>query len=172
MRQVLCGLELASVVAASSVAPAVRGSAPDSRAPTGQPSPADYWRERYNDAPGPTSRAAVAVAAGHELAHLRRRRFAVGAAHDGEDLRARVLREGEGASLAEVAMALRCTPTFVRRTRLAAGRETERGKRVAAKLDASAMLAAGLSLRAVAIATGTPRSTLHDRRARPGANAP
>lgn len=74
-----------------------------------------------------------------------------------------MLREGEGASVAVVALALRCTPTFVRRVRVSTGRDAERGRVLEIEPDPRALRDAGLSLRAVALATGVPRSTLHDQ---------
>lgn len=43
------------------------------------------------------------------------------------DLTAEMVRDGEGLPPLHVAIALRCTPTFVRRARAASGRDTETG---------------------------------------------
>jgi hypothetical protein len=163
MRQVLVELALASVVPARALASVVTGSAPESRAPRGEHSPADRWRERFNAA-HEHERAGVLHDAERELSHLRRRRFAVGTAHDGDELRERILRDGTGMVPRDVAFALRCTPTLVRRTRLAGGRDPEHGRPVELeRFDAAALLAAGLSFRAVELVLGVSRSTLHDR---------
>lgn len=168
MRQVLVELALVSLVPARVFAPVVTSSAPDSEAPRGERSPAERFAERYSVAGSDSERVRVLRAARDELSHLRRRRFAVGAVHDGDDLRERVLRDGRGLPPREVALALRCTPTLVRRTRLAGGCDPERGHPIELeRFDAAALLAAGMSYRAVELVLGTARSTLHDRRSNP-----
>jgi hypothetical protein len=160
MRQTLVELSLTSTIPARAYVGIVTTSGPDSTVPTGGRSPADHWGAAYDAARTDRDRFDVLRDAREELGHLRRRRFAVGTARDGEDLRERVVTEGEGAPVEVVAIALRCTPTFVRRSRLAASRDAERGRRVEV-LEPRDMIAAGLSIRAVAIVTGIPRSTLH-----------
>jgi hypothetical protein len=74
--------------------------------------------------------------------------------------------DGEGVAPLQVSIALRCTSTFVRRARIARGREPEHGRVVDVELEPRALLAAGLSYRQVAVVLGVPRSTLHERIAR------
>lgn len=162
MRQTLTELTLTSTASARAFVSAVSSSPPESRAPTGGASPADHWRSLFNTAGSEHERRAALRGARSELSHIRRRRFAVGVVRDGDDLRARVLAEGEGAHADVVARALRCTPTFVRRVRVSAGRD-EHGHVLAIELDPRALRDAGLSLRAISAATGIARSTLHDR---------
>jgi hypothetical protein len=163
MRQALVELCLTSTAPARAFVPVVSSSPPESRAPTGPASPAEHWQWAYERADTERERAAALRGARSELSHIRRRRFAVGVVRDGDDLRARILAEGGGADADVVAQALRCTPTLVRRTRVAAGRDAERGRVLDVELDARALHDAGLSLRAIALATGVARSTLHDR---------
>ena len=91
-----------------------------------------------------------------------------------DDLREQVLERGEGFPVTDVATAMRCTPTFVRRARIAAGRDPEHGRPVTVNGNGSRLdhaldlvIVGGLSVRAAAAATGVPRSTLgnHARRA-------
>lgn len=164
MRQTLAELELTSTAPARAFVPAVSGSPPESSPPTGERSPAEHWRDAYNTKSTERERVVVLRGARAELAHLRRRRFAVGVTRDGDDLRERVLAEGEGVAVELVALALRCTPTLVRRVRLASGRDAERGRLVELTgMEPRALRDAGLSLRAIASVTGVSRSTLHDR---------
>ena len=164
MCDVLMRLELTSVSRARVYAGVTTSSAPDSAPPTGDVSPAEHWRDAFNAA-APDERLRVFAGARDELERIKRRRFPLMPIHDGDDLRERIVRDGEGLEPREVATPLRCTPTLVRRARLVAGREPERGKLIALIVwDTSSLLAAGLSLRQVAACSGVPRSTLHDRR--------
>jgi hypothetical protein len=163
MRQVLAELELTSTTAARAFVAAVTGTPPSSSIPTGSPSPAEHWRDAYNRAGTDSERDSALRGARDELAHIRRRRFQIGVVRDGDDLRARVLSDGESATPEVVAMALRCTPTFVRRVRLAAGRDVDRGRALRLELEPRALRGAGMSIRAIALATGVARSTLHDQ---------
>ena len=80
-----------------------------------------------------------------------------------DELSARIISEGEGWSPKEVALAMRCTPTLVRRVREANERNVETGKVEGSLEHAKALLARGCSLRQVAILTGIPKSTLADQ---------
>ena len=85
-----------------------------------------------------------------------------------EELCARIVQDGWAIPTDECARAMRCTPTLVRRARLAAERHPETGYSLpprqqdpmewALKLDA-----VGLSVRQIATLTGLPKSTIHDR---------
>ena len=165
-RQVLAELELCSVTRARAYAPVVTSSHADSRPPTGGETPADRWRERFERAE-PGELAMLVRLARDELAAIRRRRFPTTTVRDGDDLRQRIVDDGEGLPPLDVAVALRCTPTLVRRTRLASGREPERGRELVLEHhEGAALVAAGLSIRAAAAATGVPRTTLAGRLAR------
>lgn len=163
MREVLTRLALTSVTRARVYAGTISCSSPTSLPPTGESSPAAAWCDRFNAA-APADRPTVLAGARDELASIRRRRFPVTTVRDGDDLRERIVRDGEGLDPLEVAIALRCTPTMVRRTRLVHGRDAERGKRVTLlALEPRALVAAGMSIRTAAAVTGVARSTLHDR---------
>lgn len=163
MREVLARLELTSVTRARVYAGTISGSSPTSIPPTGEASPGALWRARFNAA-APADRASVLAGARDELARIKRRRFPVAPIRDGDDLRERIVRDGEGMEPITVAIALRCTPTYVRRTRIIAGRDAESGKRVTLlALEPRALLAAGMSVRAASALTGIPRSTIQDR---------
>lgn len=166
-RQVLLELELLSVTRARAFVPVVTTSPPSSAPPTGDESPAAYWRRRLDEAGTEAEAQELVDLARQELQHLRRRAFAPIAFDDAADLSARVIEDGEGCDPLFVSIALRCTPTFVRRARVRAGRDAERGLKVRlADLDPRALVDAGLSIRQAAVVSGVPRSTLSDRLAR------
>jgi hypothetical protein len=173
-RQVLAELELTSVTRARAYVPAVSSSAPSSRPPTGGESPARYWRERF-DAAGAGELPALVAAARAELRAIQRRQFPVTPVRDGDDLRERIISDGEGFAPLPVAIALRTSEAIVRRTRVTAGRDAERGKVIelngtGSRIDRAVELAVlgSMSVRAAAAATGVAKSTLSDhlRRAR------
>lgn len=162
-RQVLAELELTSVIPARAVVAAVTTNPPESAPPSGEASPADHWRVRFERASDAAELAELIARARDELCHLRRRALPVGPWSTLDDLAERVL-EGEGLPPGTLAYELRCTPRMVRRLRLAAGREGERGRRVELEaLEPRALIGAGMSYRAVAAVLAVPRSTLHDR---------
>lgn len=171
-RQVLAELELTSITPARAFVPLVTSSHPDSAPPTGGRSPADHWRDRFLAATDERELARLITQAENELRHLRRRTFPAGTWKDRDDLIDRVL-GAEGVPPESIALALRCTPTMVRRLRLVHGLEPEHGRRVElTALDADQLRRAGLSLRAAAAVLGVPRSTLSDRLSRTAAVNP
>lgn len=103
-----------------------------------------------------------------ELQSWIRRPLVSNAAETLEELCARIVQDGWAIGAEECARAMRCTPTLVRRARLAAERHPETGYSLpprqqdpmtwAFKLDA-----VGLSVRQIATLTGLPKSTIHDR---------
>jgi hypothetical protein len=166
-RQVLADLELTSVSRSRAFIGVVTTSPPDSAPPTGDESPATYWRERFDGAATDAEARALLAGARAELRHIRRRAFPAVVWEDAVELAARVLGDGEGVDARVVAISLRCTPTFVRRTRVVAGREPEHGRVVSVEtLEPRALVAAGMSIRQVAAVVGMPRSTLHGQLAR------
>jgi hypothetical protein len=174
-RQVLLELELCSVTRARAYATPISGAHAESRPPTGGETPADFWRQRFESADDRELDGLVRQARA-ELDAIRRRPLAQLHAESADDLRELVLERGEGFPAADVAVALRCTPTFVRRARLAAGRDPEHGRLVqmhqmengnGAALGLE-LVANGHSIRAAAAIAGVAKSTLadHVRRAR------
>jgi hypothetical protein len=79
-----------------------------------------------------------------------------------EDLKRRIVSDGEGWTPHEVALAMRVTPTLVRNVRSEAEREVEYGKPDGSLAHGLNLLNAGCSLRQAAQITGIPKSTLHD----------
>lgn len=123
--------------------------------------PVDYFIALYVRA-HPSDRPAIEELAQAYLDRWRRRPEPPGEAETLDELKARVVKTGAGWTPAEVALAMRCTPTFVRATRIEADRNPETGKIEGSIEHARELLATGHSLRQVAILTGIPKSTLHD----------
>jgi hypothetical protein len=156
--------------------PVVSGSTPSSRPPTGDAHPiAEQLAvelERAGDDVAAIER--VLRRARDELSVIVRRPLAQLHADSADDLRELVVERGEGFTALDVSVALRVTPTFVRRARLAEGRDPEHGRRVSVNGNGTAsvrgleLVANGYSVRAAALVVGLPRSTLgdHVRRAR------
>ena len=136
-------------------------------APQGEAHPLhDKWRALFVEAGDPETLRAYVQQAAAELDAALRRRLVPEATETLDELCARIVADGWGIAADECAVAMRCTPTLVRRARLSAGRHPETGgslpeangdpKAWARELDA-----AGLSLRQIEAITGVPRSTLH-----------
>lgn len=158
----LLDLELTSTAHAHAFVPVVSCSPPSSTAPSGDDTPAAYWRERFADARSVDESRELVAQARAELRAIRRRPFAPMAYETADELAERVVSDGEGVDALRVSIALRCTPTFIRRARLSHGRDPDYGRVV--KLDTLSprtLLDAGLSVRTAAAVLGMPRSTLH-----------
>lgn len=79
----------------------------------------------------------------------------------------RILKEGAGEPPDRVALVFHCTPTRVRRLRLANGLSADTGRSTDPRPDSPQAEARrlrdnGLSVRAIAMALATPKSTIHD----------
>lgn len=90
----------------------------------------------------------------------------VGETREQED--ARIVREGNGFTADEVALRFNCTPTRVRRVRLAAGRD-DVGREPARPdatdvpaVEAVRMRSNGMTIRQIAFALSVPKSTIND----------
>jgi len=79
-----------------------------------------------------------------------------------DELKRRILRDGQGWTPKEVALAMRVTPTLVRNVRTEADRDPEYGRPDGSLRHGLTLLSEGLSLRQVERITGIPKSTLHD----------
>jgi hypothetical protein len=79
-----------------------------------------------------------------------------------EDLKRRIIQDGEGWTPQEVALAMRVTPTLVRRVRADGEREVDYGRPDRSLAHGLSLLTSGCSLRQAAQITGIPKSTLHD----------
>jgi hypothetical protein len=105
-----------------------------------------------------------------ELQEARRRPLALIDCDTLADLEGRIVTEGAGMRPLEVAIACRCTTTMVRRARLSAGCDPERGGQLGDATPrewAAQLRSAGFSLRQTAALTGVPRSTLSDQERQP-----
>jgi hypothetical protein len=133
--------------------------------PTGEGhTPAEFWITRYLKAP-PEDRAQIAHAAEAELRAWQRRDPELNTVKTEtlEDLKRRIIEEGEGWGAKDVALAMRVTPTLVRNARTEAEREPEYGRPDGSLAHARELRAEGLSLRQIAVLTGIPKSTLADQ---------
>ena len=132
--------------------------------PTGEPHPpADFWIERYLKASS-EDRPRIAEQAAAELQAWKRRapELAQIKTETLDDLKRRILRDGEGWEAKDVALACRCTPTLVRRVRSEAERSADDGRPEGGLAHGLQLLRDGCSLRQAAMSTGIPKSTLHD----------
>jgi hypothetical protein len=122
--------------------------------------------EQHTDA----GRSSVVKAMEDELEAVRGhvdRSHVVGESREDEDKR--IVKQGEGFNADEVALRFNCTPTRVRRARLAAGRSPRDGTAPRASVEvedgqteALRMKAQGMSVRAIAMVLVLPKSTIHD----------
>jgi hypothetical protein len=149
-----------------------RGGEPEHVGPPGENAPmADLWAERFSRVEHADELAMLVRVATHEFDSYVRRQLAPDTTESLEELCARIVSDGWGVSTDDCARAMRCTPTLVRRARLAALRHPESGYPLPERESdpmawARALDDAGLSLRQVEELTGVPKSTLHDRRFR------
>lgn len=142
-----------------------RGGEVERVGPSGELRPmAERWRVRF----AVDTSADALDEARAELDAWIRRPLAPGTTETLEELCERIVVDGWAIGAEECARAMRCTPTLVRRARLAALRHPETGYALPERNgDAMAwarMLdVAGLTVRAIEALTGVPKSTLHDR---------
>jgi hypothetical protein len=131
--------------------------------PSGESSPPlEYWLELLPRCQTIEEVAELILRANAELEAWRRRPEPPPEGETFDDLRARIIDEGEGWTPHEVALAMRVTPTLVRNVRSEAERDPEYGRPDGSLAHGIALLDAGLSLRQAAQITGIPKSTLHD----------
>jgi hypothetical protein len=176
-RGVLLALALTSEVRARAFLPAVSVSPPSSAPPPGEGEPRAEALAAELGAAGDDVEAIAGVLrkARAELSVIKRRPLAKVHGETAEDLRGLVIDRGAGFTALEVSIALKVTPTFVRKARLAAGREPERGRpaRVNGARDLGVeLIANGLSVRAASAISGVARSTMHDRARRAASSSP
>jgi hypothetical protein len=169
VRAALVRLALTSCVRGRLMLPATSHGKPDSMPPASVEHPVERLVVEAERALGDVEalgRGLVAVRA--ELGLILRRDLAPNLEVDSlEDLAELIVSRGAGWTAREVAISLRCTPTMVRRVRLAHGLELERGRRLelsghGAELGLE-LVSAGMSYRAAAVVPGVARSTLSDR---------
>jgi hypothetical protein len=175
-RRLLVAFALTSTKRACSLVDVVARNRPDSAAPDGERAhPAEAWAvelERLVGAGAPVRAAELERFVGRlraELDRVRRRPLAEVhvEAETLEDLAELIIDRGADINPKTVAISLRCTPTMVRRARLAAGRDPERGRLVEVNGNGAGLglelVGAGLSTRAASALSGVARSTLHDQ---------
>jgi hypothetical protein len=137
--------------------------------PPGEGAPmVDRWARRFAGAESDSSLAALVEEAEAELRAWVHRPLAPASVETWEELAERIVRDGWGVTAQECAVAMRCTPTMVRRARLAELRHPETGYSLPEFEDpmewARALDDAGLTLRQIEAVTGVAKSTIHDRR--------
>lgn len=127
---------------------------------------ADRWASRFAAA-SPSALAGLVEEAEREFDAWIRKPLAPDTTETWEELAGRIVSDGWGITASECAMAMRCTPTMVRRARLAELRHPETGYGLPVEADsmawARALDDAGLTLRQIEAVTGVAKSTLHDR---------
>ena len=162
MRDVIVGFALVqygSTMAWGRQAPSAEGALMPKG--EGRP-PLDYWLPLLERCTTLEEIQIVVARARAELAAWRRRPEPPPEGETFEDLKRRILLEGEGWTPKEVALALRVTPTLVRNVRSEAERDVDYGRPDGSLQHGIALLNAGCSLRQAAQITGIPKSTLHD----------
>jgi hypothetical protein len=167
-RPLLIRLALVSHAPAGSYGakPRHRGT-PEHRRPPGEAYPE---AERLSDALSRAVSASAALAVVDEirveLARATRRAVPPDATETAEDLAERIVEDCAGWSAADVALACRCLPSFVRASRLSLGRDPETGYTVpdGDPMEVAATLyGMGRSFRTISRLTGVPLATLHRR---------
>lgn len=128
MAEVLLAMEMLAGGSITNYSPTGTGGVADSKPPAGVrfdgrselPLHA-YWRARYEQAVGNYQREQVYKAAQAELDAFRKRPKITISMETEEELEARIVREGQGWTVEQVAIHCRCTTTFARKARLKAG---------------------------------------------------
>jgi hypothetical protein len=170
MREVLLQLAVCSHVAAANPQGASRSSdeALGGRRPPGDHG-AGHYADRYDACASDHGRARVLQEARAELEHLRKRRAPVAVGETADQLAARIVNDGAGWSLDDIAHHFRCTKTFAVRARRAAGLDTEFGQPPAPVADVTERRARvrhmrhveGRSVVQIALVLGVHRNTVH-----------
>lgn len=167
-RPVLLRLALTSTVGAGRVTPR-SGLAPTGARPSGTVHVAERYASLIAGAGSERDARRWLDEARAELQSVLRRPFAGVSESDRRELELRIVSEGVGMTAVEVAVMCRCTVTVVRRARLGAERDPERGKSLAGVTRerwVRELRASGYSLRQCEALTGIPRSTIADREQR------
>ena len=146
--------------------PRSRGT-PEHRKPPGESKPeAEILAHRLAKSLSRIDALAIVDEIRAELSHATRRSMAVEHYETVEELAERIILDGPGWAVADVALACRCLPSFVRTARLTYGRDPETGLTPPdgdPMEVARSLVEQGRSLYTVASLTGVPRSTLRYR---------
>lgn len=125
--------------------------------------PLDHWIGLWIEARSSHERVLIVAAARSELQSWKRRQDPAPEGETGEQMINRLIKEGEGWTTRDVALAFRCTPSMVRRWRAEHDRNPETGRLEGTLAQAKDLMASGnYTLRQVAMLTGIPKSTIHD----------
>lgn len=168
-RPILARLQLLMHGTTQSLGPVTRArGTPEHNRPPGEIKPPhEVFAERIRAAASADEALRVVIEARKALKNATRRTMMVTSFETADELAERIRADGEGWAVKDVAMAMRCTPTFVRRARLESDRDPETGYSVPDAEDVMAVAQqlreGGRSYRVIAQLTGIPRSTLHDR---------
>ena len=182
MRQILARMELLPHGSITNYSPTGVGGSADTKPPTGELRPPhEHWKRRWLLAVErdeeteqreattiTTHRSDVIEKAQADLDSYLKRTEGLVVGETEEQLEARIVREGDGWSVGEVAQHCRCTPTFIRKARLKAGVSIETGKQPdglrADSVDqiahARELARNGLTERQIAFFTGASKSTI------------
>lgn len=171
VRQILAELELISHGSTQSWNSAGGHGESTAVLPYGESNPPHvYLRELYVAQTTDPGRARVVTRITLALREARGqidRSHVVGETREHED--ARMIKQGEGFTPEEVANRFNCTPSRVRRARLAAGRSQDTGKAIHTATDADdgriealRMKDQGMSVRQIAMVLSQPKSTVYD----------
>ena len=142
IRSILAQMEMLAHGTITNYSPTGGGGVPDSKPPTGDGKPPhEHWRKRweravYDDLEEEHREATtitrhrqrVIEKAQADLDGYRKRAEGKIIGETEGELEARIVREGEGWTVEQVAQHCRCTPTFARKARLKAGRSVVTGK--------------------------------------------
>jgi hypothetical protein len=142
MRQILARMEMLAHGGVTNYAPTGAGSGADTKPPTGElHPPQEHWKRRWllaierdeetgqREATTVTRhRRDVLEKAQADLDSYLKRTEGLVVGETERELEARIVREGEGWNVEQVAQHCRCTVTFARKARLKAARSVETGK--------------------------------------------
>lgn len=182
MRSILAQLEMLPHGTITNYSPTGGGHGADTKLPTGELRPPhEHWRRRWDlaverdeeteqreSAPVTTQRKRVIEKAQADLASYRKRTEGLVVGETEQELKRRVVKEGDGWTVEQTAAHCRCTATFVRRARLQEGVSVESGKRPDGlsidstdELERARQYAAnGLTERQIAMLTDLSKSTI------------
>jgi hypothetical protein len=167
-RQILARLELISHGTTQSWSPS-HGGEKEVAFPPGESKPPHVrWRERWEKATDEDGRMAAWSGARNELESLTTRHITEVPVESEEQLAKRIVTDGEGWTVEEVAQRMRCTTTFVRRARLKDGRDIGTGMKpeemiedlVVKRERARELAERGLTERQIAMHTGLSKTTV------------
>lgn len=182
MRSILAQLELLPHGSVTSYSSTGGGNGADTKPPTGESRPPhDHWKRRWDLAVErdeevelreattiTTHRKRVIEKAQEDLESYRKRAEGIVVGETEQELEARIVREGDGWSVEQVAQHCRCTVTFARKARLKDGVSVSTGKRPdGLKIDSSDQAERargyaenGYTERGIAMLTGLSKSTI------------